>query len=630
MFDDVASPADVSLLGEGDEREVLDRWRKAFTAAQDSRMQYEDKWLRYYRQYRMHHDRVVANDWRSQKFIPLLFYSVQSVLPKIVAQLPEPTVLPVGPMDEAGAPKMETTLRWCAQRTKLQLRIFEQFWSALVYGTGVLKVRVGQQTVTRSAMQPVMQPLNAQQPVMDPETGAPMLDFDGAPVMGEAQFGQMPTGEMELQTSQDVSYIGPVADYLDLWNIYPAPEASDVSDARFIIHRSWQPRAWVEQRIKSGYFTVPEGVGFQDFWSVDDDPKFRRLSRIGYSGSRSYDPTAQMCQLWECWDRYEGDVTVVMNERYVVRRVKNPYDHGMLPFVRAVDHLIPGEFWGQGECEILGGLQDIENTIWNSRLDELRLKLNKMFMVDEQALVDPRDITRLRPGAFVRVNNPNGLPIQNVIAPLDFGDITPTAYTEAAEIERLMEKAAGTTPAATGTGEVQPADTATSVALFSEAAGSRLLMKLRVAELGGLKDLMEMFGSVIQQYTPPDMVMRITEGGQTSFEPIGPEVVYSAFDYEIMPQSSAISESIRKDQDMSLMQAGAGLVDPMGVPVANTRALWEDLLRDFGKKDVARYTFTPPPPMPMGPGGEALPPELAALAGGPPMNGQGPPPEQPM
>jgi hypothetical protein len=614
-LDDVRSPEEVSVFPSSDEEraQILSDARDAFQAAQDARQQHEDEWLRHYRLYRSHVEKN-KGDWRSKLFIPYVFTQIETVLPRLVASLPSPIVYPVGPEDTAGAKKMEQVLQWAADRSNLDLSLVQMFWSGLVYGTGVMKIRPGREYADRYLKVPEMEDVVVQVPMeVGMGNGGPTRDLAGAPMMRDAVAGQRPTGKNVTEHQQIDSYVGPYGDPVDIWNVYPAPEAADIQSARYLIHRAWMPRSWVQKRIKDGTFKVGADVAESDLWSTDDDPRFRRLSRVGYGGGRANDRTAKMNQLWDYWTE-DGIVTTVLNERWVVRRIRNPYRHGGYPFARIVDHLVPFEFWGIGECATLEALQTFANALWNSRIDQLRMVLNRMFMLDEQAIVDPREITRLRPGGFVRVNNPNGLPIQNIIAPIDFGEVTQSAYLEAQEIERIIERTGAVSGYQTGVDAPSQNDTATGVALISEQGNARFSQKIKMAELTGLRDIMRQYGAVLQQFTPPDMQMRVSEpDGSFGFTEVGSETTEGAFDYSIEAESSTVTESVRRDQALGLAATLAGIpprTDPMTGGQSdrvNWDAVVEDTVEVFGKRDPARYLAPPAPVMPM------LPPELAGL-----------------
>lgn len=590
-------------------QKLLTEAQRSFIAAQAAQQPHRDRWIRYYRLFRSYAKRQTG-DWHSKVFIPLCFFTVQTILPRLVAQLPRAVVYPVGPEDAPGAPKMEELLSWAADQSELYLEQVKAYHSALVYGTGILKTRAMKDTHHRIRLVPVMEErrLSFPQPVIDPETGRQMLDVNSAPMFEQAEISlpPTPTGKTRRETEEVVSYVGPVGEALDIFNFFPAPEATSIDDARFVIQRRLVPQSYVERMFKEGLWRRPDHMADTELWPASDDPAAERLSEVELDGGAISDPTRRLSEVWEWW-RDDETVATILNQRAIVRVSPNPYDHGEMPFVRIVDHLNPHEFWGTGEIEHLEGIQDALNATWNQRIDNVRLVTNAMFLVDEDAVTDTREL-RSRPGGVVRVHNKNGYPLDQVIQRVDFGSITSEAYTEAAELERMAEKISGVSAYQTGADSPSLNDTATGVALISEQGNTRFAHKVRIAEMTGLKRLMRQYGAILQQFTPPEFQMRIIgSDGRVNFQPVSADALESAFDYDIEAESSTVTESVRKQQSMTLLQVLAQ-TERVNVP-----ALIEDVLRDFGKKDLDRYIL-PEPQMPLAQ--EELPPELAGLMGG--------------
>jgi hypothetical protein len=191
----------------------------------------------------------------------------------------------------------------------------------------------------------------------------------------------------------------------------------------------------------------------------------------------------------------------------------------------------------------------------------------------------------------------------NVVQPLDIPDVTSSSYTEVAEIERMTEKISGVSGYTTGTDSPTMNQTATGVSIITEQGNTRFSLKIRMAELTGLGPLARMFGSILQQFMPDEMSLRILdEAGNASWETITADSIQGGFDYDIEAESSTVTESVRKEQSMNLMQTFAQIVDPAtGQPILNLQSLASDVLDAFGKKNQARYAPAPPPPPVMDP-----------------------------
>jgi hypothetical protein len=590
---------------------------QAFQAADDARSQYLDRWDRYYKLSRSYAKRK-KGDWRSKVFVPVSFWIIQTELPRLAANLPKPLVNPIGVEDQEGAQAMEEVLGWATDQSGTYLEFVKATWSALTYGTGILKtfhkqVKRPRLTQVQEAAQP--------QIVMDPETGGPLLDPDGEPVMASPN-GQTP----EEDPGTYEVYDGPAAQYVDIANFWPAPEAEDVDGARYCIQRVFRDWRYVLDLVNKGVFRLPENMSENDI-TPEEPPAAERLASIEL-GAMPKDPTHKPVELLEFWT--DELVITVANRKAILRVQKNPFQHGEIPFVRMVDHLVPGEFWGIGEIEPLEGLQDLLNAIVNQRVDNGRLTMDAMFLVAKGALQDLGSL-RVRPGGAVEVDfqaaGAGGL--EQAIHRLDLGDVNTSAFSEAAEIERMIEKVTGVTGYQQGTDAPSLNDTATGIALIQEAGATRFAFKNKLAELTAYKRLARQFGSIIQQFWDTERAVRLLgPNGEMIFKTFTPEAIQGAFDYDIEAESSTQTESLRKGAATELMQMMFGLLPPdpfTGGMGPGQRALAEDVLRAYGKKDIERYLGTAmlpqqpipgmgPTPLPIGPEPTALPEELQPAA----------------
>ncbi len=628
---------------EEEHSKLLREFLEDLQEAEQRRRPFEQEWQRFYRLYRGYVKRT-KGDWRSKVFIPICFFTIETITPRLVAQLPKPIVKPVreeptgevdpttgeqifGSTNTDAAKAMENALTWATEASGLYLELVSAYRSALKYGTGIIKTFHDRKTRTRYTTVPVLKEVPGEPvrtPVLDPDSGAPMVGMDGKDVVDETPGPptMVDTGEVEEVPEEYVIYDGPGAEAIDIEDFWPAPEASDIEHARFVIHRVWTDSETFADRVEKGIYRLPLGAAnLEALESSATTPAEARLSDADRGGATG--GIRKRLELHEYWT--QSHVITVLDRSWVVRIARNPFRHGEIPFVRIVDHFQEHEFWGVGEIEPLEGIQDGINALWNQRIDNVRLVLNKIFMLREDALVDLRDL-ELRPGKGIRVAGNE--PINSVLQPLDIGDITGSAYTEAAELERMAEKTSSVSAYQTGTDSPDLNATATGVALISESGNSRFSLKVRMAELTGLVPLARHYGSILQQFMPEEMVVR-REGpdGGYAWQTITQEGLLGELDYDIEAESSTQTETMRKEDDLSLLQILGSMVDPITqMPVLNLREMAKEILRDFGKKDMDRL-LTPEMPMapPVGEDPEAeLEAEEAGLEADPAMNGEAP------
>jgi hypothetical protein len=572
---------DLFPKNEDDHAELLQWAQNAFRAADNARNDHYTKWQRWYGMRRSHIVRK-EGDWRSKLFIPYAFSTIETIAPKLIAQVPGFIVNPVGPEDRIPAESVELMMNYCATNSKpdLYVELVKGYKSALTYGTGILKTY--HQQVIKSTVKLVPQIREIPGPpamVTDPMTGQVLRDPNGDPItQPTGSLGQMPTGQMIPQKQDFLIYEGPAAEWVDIFNFWPSPEAADVETARYVIHRTYKEMSEVMRRVEDGVYHWPPEMGPEDITTTTDEPMQVRQDVLGL-GTTS-DTTRKPVELLEFWTD-DGRVVTMANRKAILRQVLNPFDHQEKPFVRVLDYLMEGEFWGVGEIEAIEGLQDLSNALVNQRIDNIRLLMNAMFAVNVEAVPDFRELES-RPGGIVQVTGDRNP--ADAIHRLEFGDVTSSAFAETEQTERMIERTTGVTAYQTGQDSPSLNDTATGVGLIQEAGNTKFAMKQNLAEMMGLKALARQWGSLIQQFTTEQKWVRLFGPfGDLTFQSIQPDSIVGAMDFDIETASSTQTESVRKEQALTLLQVVSGIA-PQAAP-----QLIEDVLKAFGKKDIVSY-----------------------------------------
>jgi hypothetical protein len=639
-------PIDLSVDGEDlfppeeeDQRKLVSYVQRKFKMAEQARAPHESRWLTYYKAYRSFVAARLPGQWRSQTWMPISFYVIETILPRLCASLPSATVNPVGPEDVDPAETMEELLHWAEDKSELFPQMVTAVKSSLMFGTGVLKIGYGEKKGFNIKVEPVME--QTTQSVATGET-----DIDGNPMMQEIPGEPTPvideaTGEPKTQTIREeyLTYAGPVAEAVDLENFFPDPMGDDVQNCRYVIHRVYRDAAHVKAKIKDGTYKVPDVKDWKRYLdNKTTNPALQRLAEIERGGGEPSEEgmDKDLFPLLEFWTKdYVVTVAGEEAEGILLRAERNPFAHGEIPFIRVVDHIVPHEFFGVGELEPLEGIQDQLNAIWNARLDNIKLTLNKMYAVVADYMMDPNELVN-RPGGVVRFRE--GLPLEQVFREIDMGEVTGAAYTEAAELMKMGDQATGVSPYQTGQDSPAYNRTATGVALISEQGNTRFSFKVTLAEHTGYKHLVRQYAAILQQFLPEDLVLRMKQGeveqkmqqaqmaaqqaGQQVLAATGDEMmaqqqamgvmqqmmtdpntglpydpmntwktitqdaINGRFDFDIQAESSTQTLSMRREQTLSLAQTA--MADPYFKP----RPIREDLLKEFGRKDAERYLYS--------------------------------------
>lgn len=576
---------------------------RAFLEAKEAKQGHQDRWEKYYRMYRSYVKKRPKGEWHSRVWMPFAFYIIETITPRLVAQLPSPVVKPVGQeeatsiqtidpqtgmpmMGETPAKYMEELLLWAADQSELYLELVKALKSALLYGTGIIKTSFESVPSYQIIEEPVMEEQFTEAP-----TGE--YDVDGGAITQTVSMGARPvidpvTGQPQITRRRQSynRYEGPVGEAVDITNFFVDPVADSIQSARYVIHRVYRDKSHLEDFFNRGIYKRPP----EDVWKnfLSEHATISRQALVGLGpGSISTDESQGLIPVLEMWT--DNVLVVIAGDEntggILLRAEMSPYMHGEKPFVRIVDHLVPHEFWGIGELEPLEGLQDAINSLWNSRLDNVKLNLNSMFLAVMDYMVDPSDL-QMGPSKVIRVRD--GVPLDQAVKRLELGDVTQSSYVESQELERMVQMESGVNPYTTGSEGTESYNrTATGVALISEQGNTRFSHKVKIAELTGFKNLYRQFGMLIQQFAPPELVLRIQGPlGAYSFANIPYDAISGRFDFDIEAESSTQTESVRREQTMSLFQLLAA--DPYMRPLK----IREDVLKEFGRKNVQEYLYT--------------------------------------
>lgn len=635
------SPTPVQLPGDDLYPEEYDAQRKLatfvqnrFQVAERARQPYETTWLRFYKAYRSYRKQRKPGQWKNNLWIPITFTIIETILPRIAAALPSAKVNPIGPDDVAPARTLEELLKWAEDKSELYPEQVAAVKSALMYGTGILKVAVKERMGGNIVNEPLFD-----ETTVEIATGE--LDIDQNPLM-QVQQTQVPridpaTGEQATEQvyQEYTEYLGPQAECVDIEQFFPDPLGSDVQNCRWVIQRVYRDRAHMEEMFQKGVYRLPDYVDKDEWWKkIDGSITYAKINRLNEvelgPGGIDEEIPRDLFPVLEMWRKNVNGVEVITvagerGEGVLLRHVKSPFLHGLLPFVRVVDHIVPHEFWGIGEVEPVESIQEALNQLWNARLDNVKISLNQMFAVVMDYLESPSDLV-VRPGGVVRMKE--GLPLEQVFREIDLGDVTASAYQEGEKLDQLAQFASGVSPYQTGQDSPAYNRTATGVAIISEQGNTRFSFKVQLAEHTAYKHLVRMYASLLQQYVPDDLVIRI-KGGEAELQQaqamqmaqqtmqmlvaqgmdpmmaqqqamsqmppidpmagwakITPDAISGRFDFNIEAESSAQTLSMRREQTLSRFQTFQA--DPYIKP----RPIRKDTLEELGVKNVDDYLLS--------------------------------------
>ena len=252
---------------------------------------------------------------------------------------------------------------------------------------------------------------------------------------------------------------------------------------------------------------------------------------------------------------------------------ENPNQSMQPPFLQC-DYIRTGATYGKGCAQIMEGLQEDLNETTNQRIDNVSLIMNKMFAILERGVVNPDELISA-PGGVIRLNGNLGeTDINKVIMPLQFPDITMSAYRETQERERQIQEATAANRVTVGTaGQVNDQNqTLGGMELLKQAAADRFTTYAYIMGRQFLIPAAQKYIELIYQNAPDERIARIL--GDQPVEILPGEVIkrHMAFkkqpphelcqDYDLVPVDVFNEENkqIKKMQLANDLQLTAGIL----------------------------------------------------------------------
>jgi len=297
--------------------------------------------------------------------------------------------------------------------------------------------------------------------------------------------------EKKVVTDFDDTY----TEFVDNEFIFVDPGASDQNDLRDMVHR--EIMSWDEfQRV---YKLRP------DFMNIEKVPKAGMVDDSVKFFERPKDVDDDEVEILHYYNR-SIDAYEALANNVLIRMSPLPSKHKELPIGVHVHYNVPGQLYGLGIPEVIFSLSEERKSLRNLNLDRAHLNGDKMFLVNDLVDLDEED-ARSRPHGLIPVNT-NGLRLNEVIMPLEYGD-TPVSYYRAEEM--LLEdirRAHGIDDRLQGN---NMGGTATEAAILKEASQRRINMVNMLSEMNTVIRIGKLKWSNIQFFYPAGRVEKIID-----------------------------------------------------------------------------------------------------------------------
>tara|TARA_R110000851_G_scaffold221570_1_gene374271 strand:- start:3082 stop:5049 length:1968 start_codon:yes stop_codon:yes gene_type:complete len=256
------------------------------------------------------------------------------------------------------------------------------------------------------------------------------------------------------------------------------PSATSIEEALGVAQVVIKPKYEIIEGIKEGiYEDKPLGTydkadfGFDEETGSDstDDDKVKITEYWGRVPKKFLKKESSLSDEFD----YDEDelveaVVIIANDTVVLKAAENPYLMGDRPFVAYQHDRVPNKFWGRGIAEKGYNPQKALDAELRARIDTLALTTHPMMGVDATRL--PRGVKfEVKAGKTILTN---GDPRQTLM-PLNFGSLSQSSFTEAAELERMVQMGTGAMDSATSNSANPRNSTASGMSMMQGASIKR-------------------------------------------------------------------------------------------------------------------------------------------------------------
>ena len=342
----------------------------------------------------------------------------------------------------------------------------------------------------------------------------------------------------------------PKVEYVSIWDFYPDPDARNMAEAEFTVHRHRLNRSQLRGLKKRPHFrdesielAIDYGPSYQrEYWehTLEDNGNAESVDRyevLEYWGviDRETAEEADIIIPEDYEDRDEIQVNVWVCNGQILRLVLNPFTPNRIPYSAVPYEINPYGFFGVGVAENMEDTQLLMNGFMRMAVDNSALSGNLLIEIDETNLVPGQDL-EVYPGKVFR--RQAGAPGQAI-----FGTKYPNVSNE---LLMMFDKARQLSDESTGipsfshgsTGVMGVGRTASGMSMLMGAAAQNIKSVVRniddylLAPLGKALFAFNMQFNFDKEYTKGDLevVARGTESPDaqrdpfTAFDPVHADV----------------------------------------------------------------------------------------------------------
>ncbi len=423
---------------------------------------WEKQWEGYFSDRVIDVDRGSTGEYRSNVWVPMTYWLIQSAMAEYIQQNPTLMLLPVGEEDVPFVEIMQEITNYSMEIGGFIVQLYKAFLDASIFGTAPIyeHYRIDNRVIKELSE-------------YDPETM-----------------------KYKYKKKKITSFKDVYAEAFSPYHFYPEPYCEDMDKCNFAFRRfifnKDEFHNLYDGKFKNAKYVLPS----QDHLAADPEWNWWDTSGL------SYLKDDQIEVLWE-WNKPKDEMNIMANGMLITAPdMPLPNNHKEIPIAVITSTKRSHRIWGKGMCEVLEKLQYERNVIRNISLDQARLNILKVFFINPEAGLSD-DQLKLKPGMAIPVK---GDP-RKAVYPLEYSGIPSERYKEEEMMDQDAVRATGISPEITG---IPAAKTLGQAEMMRESLLKRIRLQMVMAYEEGMTRIGRLRVANIKQfYKNPIRVKKI-------------------------------------------------------------------------------------------------------------------------
>ena len=371
---------------------------------------------------------------------------------------------------------------------------------------------------------------------------------------------------LDFPTQQPVvCFEGPDFEPIDLEDCFPDPAATDYGryGMRYNIFRFYMPWQRLKYRVESepelwdkkvfDLINPNEAAPLRDQDSFMDE--ITRYHQFPMFEQQAYNKGILEVMLYES----QTERKVLINRKYPIANMPNPYWYAEIPAIYATRLPITGYPFGKGVIEPIEKTLAYMTAMKNARLDTINLAVNPPWLMLPGMLKKEDQLTQ--PNKLIEVVS------LDAVKPLEIPDYTASVHVEEGRMISDMQEASNLPPFAQGINQGSNIRSTGQQLSLLEMVSERTQMDIDDFGESGMKPLAEWFYALRQQFMTTEQNVRVAGEQGFNWTTVSPSDLSGRYDFRLESTARTMPKAVEAQQRLGFINLIAPvLMNPTGLP----------------------------------------------------------------